>query len=193
MTIAVIACGALATHINEISKRNDLDVVIHPINPLLHNHPEKIAEEVEQHLEKLIPLHEKVIVGYSDCGTYGKLHEVCKRYDVHHFGGNHCYDVFATAEQMKREFEQEPGTYVLTDYLLRSFDFSVTKQLGLDRFPDLRNSYFGNYTRLLWLAQHWSSELQTKAEQIAKQLELRLQVIDVGDVHLEEQLLSLTS
>ena len=205
MTVAVISCGALTSHIRDIVKRNNLDVHVESINPLLHNRPELIAGEVEQKIIECKQQFDQVIVGYADCGTYGALDALCESHNVQRLTGNHCYDVFATAEVMKREFESEPGTFVLTDYLLRSFDFSVSKQLGLDTYPELKDAYFGNYTRLLWLRQSVNvqvkdsgtelqvrdSELEQKAQQIAVDLGLRLEVFNVGDLHLERQLLAL--
>lgn len=191
MTIAIVACGALASHLHDIARRNNLDIHVEPINPLLHNQPQYIAEAVEKLLPALKSNFDHVVIGYADCGTYGALDDVCQRHGVKRLNGNHCYDVFATAEVLRKEFESEPGTFVLTDYLVRSFEFSVTKELGLDRFPELQSDYFGNYSKLLWLAQNPSDELHQRAQNIAAQLDLVLHIIDVGDLHLEKQLLQL--
>jgi len=191
MTIAVIACGALASHCRDIARRHNLDIHIEAINPLLHNQPQYIADEVEKVLPRLKATFDQVVIGYADCGTYGALDDVCQRHGVQRLDGNHCYDVFATAEALRQEFESEPGTFILTDYLVRTFQLSVTKELGMDRYPELNSVYFGNYTRLLWLAQKPTDELQTWAQNIALQLGLSLEVHEVGDVHLERQLMQL--
>jgi len=105
--------------------------------------------------------------------------------------GDHCYDVFATAEKMKAEFEAVPGTYVFTDYLVKTFRRSVMTEMGLDRYPELRDDYFHSYKRVLWLAQHQTPELEAAAKDAAELIGLPLEIIQVGDKHLEEQLLKL--
>jgi len=191
MSVAVIACGALAAHVHEIADRRNLTLRIEPINPLLHNRPEGIAPEVEKMILELQPTFDQVAIAYADCGTYGALDELCDKYQVSRLSGDHCYDVFATAEKMKAEFEAVPGTYVFTDYLVKSFRRSVMTEMGLDRYPELRDDYFHSYKRVLWLAQHQTPELEAAAIDAAELIGLPLEIIQVGDVHLEEQLLEL--
>jgi hypothetical protein len=191
MSVAVIACGALAAHVHEIADRCDLDLHVEPINPLLHNRPEGIAPEVEKMILELQPTHKHIAIAYADCGTYGALDELCKKYDLARLAGDHCYDVFATAERMKAEFEKVPGTYVFTDYLVKTFRRSVMNEMGLDRYPELRDDYFHSYKRVLWIAQHQTVELEAAAKDAADLIGLPLEIIHVGDQHLEEQLLQL--
>jgi hypothetical protein len=191
MSVAVIACGALAAHVHEIADRRDLDLHVEPINPLLHNRPEGIAPEVEKMILELRPKHSHIAIAYADCGTYGALDALCQKYDVQRLAGDHCYDVFATAEKMKAEFEKVPGTYVFTDYLVKTFRRSVMNEMGLDRYPELRDDYFHSYKRVLWLAQHQTVELEAAAKDAAELIGLPLEIIHVGDQHLEEQLLQL--
>jgi hypothetical protein len=165
MSVAVIACGALAAHVHEIADRRNLTLRIEPINPLLHNRPEGIAPEVEKMILELQPTHDRVAIAYADCGTYGALDELCDKYQVSRLSGDHCYDVFATAEKMKAEFEAVPGTYVFTDYLVKTFRRSVMTEMGLDRYPELRDDYFHSYKRVLWLAQHQTPELEAAAKE----------------------------
>jgi Protein of unknown function (DUF1638) len=186
--LGVVACGAIASHISDIAGRNAWLVDVHPLPPLLHNHPARIAGEVETMALKLQSRYHRVAVGYADCGTYGALDEVCRRLGVPRLGGSHCYDVFAGVSELRRQFEDEPGTYVLTDFLVRSFARSVLAELGLDRFPELRDAYFGQYTRALWLAQHPTPELTRLAYDAASRLELPLVIMPVGDVGLEREL-----
>ena len=92
-------------------------------------------------------------VGYADCGTYGSLDEVCERLGLRRLEGLHCYDVYAGASQIETFFADQPGTYLLTDFLVKSFARTVETELGLDRWPELRDEYFRHYTRVVWLAQ----------------------------------------
>lgn len=190
-SVAVIACGAIAAHVHDISQRNNLDLHVEPVNPLLHNRPEGIAPEVDHLLGELLPVHDKVVIAYADCGTYGELDKVCAKHNVERLAGEHCYDVFATAEKMRAEFEKEPGTFVLTDYLVKSFRRSVMQEMGLEKYPELRDDYFHSYKRIIWLAQHQTPELHTAAQDAAELLELPLEIIQVGDKYLEEQLVAL--
>lgn len=191
MSIAVIACGALAAHVHEIADRCDLDLHVEPVNPLLHNRPEGIAPEVEKLILELQPVHDQVAIAYADCGTYGAIDQLCEKYQVSRLSGDHCYDVFATAEKMKAEFEAEPGTYVFTDYLIKTFRRSVMVEMGLEKYPELRDDYFHSYKRVLWLSQRQTPELAVAAQDAAQLIGLPLEIMHVGDTHLEEQLMAL--
>jgi hypothetical protein len=164
---------------------------VHPLPPLLHNHPEQIAGAVERRVAELAPQYASVAVGYADCGSYGALDELCARLGLRRLGGAHCYDIFAGRQRMQQVFEAEPGTYVLTDFLVRAFDRLVIAELGLDRHPELRDSYFGNYRRVVWLAQRPDAELTAAAARAAKQLGLPLETVVVGDEGLERELRTL--
>ncbi|MDP9220636.1 MAG: DUF1638 domain-containing protein [Actinomycetota bacterium] len=164
---------------------------MHPLPPLLHNHPEQIAGAVERRVAELAPHYASVAVGYADCGSYGALDELCARLGLRRLGGAHCYDIFAGQQRMQQVFEAEPGTYVLTDFLVRAFDRLVVAELGLDRHPDLRDSYFGNYRRVVWLAQRPDAALTAAAEAAARRLGLPLETMVVGDEGLERELRAL--
>ena len=129
-----------------------------------------------------------VALAYADCGTYGALDELCARYGVRRLPGLHCYDVFAGAPRVAAMFEAEPGTYVLTDFLLRSFDRSVLAELGLDRYPELWPDYFGHYKRLVWLAQQPTPALAAEAERVAVLFGLPLTRVETGVSRLEQAL-----
>ena len=184
----MVACGAIAQPLEDIARRRGWPVSVHPLPPLLHNHPERIAGEVENLLTSLRQRFRRVAIGYADCGTYGALDEVCRRSGAPRLGGSHCYDVYAGVAAMQATFAAEPGTYVLTDFLVRSFRRSVVVELGLDRFPELRDDYFGNYRRVVWLAQHPTEELSALARSAAESLGLPLEILPVGDIGLEREL-----
>jgi hypothetical protein len=189
----VIACGALAQHCSQVAELRALPLDVVPLPPLLHNHPDRIAGEVERLVRLLSDRYARVVVGYADCGSYGALDEVCERLEVRRLTGLHCYDVFAGPDRMSALLEEEPGTYVLTDFLVRSFARTVIAELGLDRYPELRDSYFGHYTRVVWLAQQPDDELADLAAGAADAIGLPLTRIDVGLSGLEAQLVALTA
>src|SRR6476619_2435313 len=164
---ALIACGALAQPAAAVVERRGWPLDVVPLPPLLHNQPQLIAGEVERLVDDLEPRYAKVAVGYADCGTYGALDELCDRRGLDRLPGLHCYDVFGGADRVAAMFEADPGTYVLTDFLLRSFDRLVLAGLGLDRYPELWDDYFGHYTRLVWLAQEPSAALAAEADRVA--------------------------
>lgn len=191
MPVGIVACGALAGHVLDIVERNGIDARIETVDALLHVRPAGIPSEVEALLPRLLEECDPVALAYADCGTYGALDDICDRYGVTKLAGNHCYDVFATAERMKAEFEAVPGTFVLTDFMARTFKRTVMVELGLDRHPDLRDTYFGSYTRLLWLTQAETPELAAAAQEASELIGLPLERVHVGDIELERQLLAL--
>ena len=185
---ALIACGALAQPAAAIIARKGWPVDVHPLPPLLHNRPERIAGEVRRTAAALLPSYQRVVVGYADCGTYGALDEVCRELGLSRLEGLHCYDLYAGTERLARFFDEQPGTYLLTDFLVRSFARTVLQELGLDRWPELRAAYFGHYTRVVWLAQEPDDELRALAEDAAARIGLPLTVVETGDSGLERAL-----
>ena len=184
---AVIACGALAADVRRIARRRGWEVDVHPVPALLHNRPERIPAAVHSEIERLTERYDRVAVAYADCGTYGALDAAVSRSRVDRLKGQHCYDLFGR-EEVREALQEEPGTYFLTDFLARTFEHTVMRELGLDRHPELRDDYFGNYTRVLWLAQRPTLGTKLAAERAAAALGLPLEVREVGDAGLERAL-----
>jgi len=179
--------------VRDIVARRGWPVAVRSLPAILHNRPQKIIIEAERVLVSALASGSTVALAYADCGTYGALDELCARYGVGRLPGLHCYDVFAGSPRVAAMFEAEPGTYVLTDFLLRSFDRSVLAGLGLDRHPELWPDYFGHYRRLVWLAQQPTPALAAEAERVAGLFGLPLTRIDTGVSRLEQALASLVA
>lgn len=186
--VALVACGAIAQPCKEIAARNGWPLDVHPLPPLLHNQPQLIAAEVRRLAAELRSAYSSVVVGYADCGTYGALDAVCEELGLERLPGLHCYDLFAGASRIEAFLADQPGTYLLTDFLVRSFARTVVQELGLDRYPELRDTYFGHYTRVVWLAQEPDAELHRLAAEAAERIGLPLTVVDTGDARLEHAL-----
>jgi hypothetical protein len=191
--VALIACGAIAQPCKEIADRHGWSLDIHPLPPLLHNRPQEIAGAVRALATDLRASYSSVAVAYADCGTYGALDTVCADLGLPRLPGLHCYDVFAGSSRIEQFLDEQPGTYLLTDFLVRSFARTVEQELGLDRHPELRDDYFGHYTRVVWLAQQPTDELRALAEDAAARIGLPLTVVETGDARLEAALADLVS
>ena len=186
--IEVIACGALAGHIREIAARRRWPVRVRPLPATLHNRPEKIHQHSERIVASAQANGSRAVLAYADCGTYGALDEYCESHSTKRLPGLHCYDLFAGPDRIAEIFAEEPGTYLLTDYLVRTFDRTVLASLGLDKHPELFPDYFGHYTRLVWLAQEPTPALAAEAARIAEIFGLPLARIDTGTRALEAAL-----
>src|SRR5215469_5721862 len=189
--LAVIACGALAGNVRDIAARRGWAVEVHALPASLHNRPERITPAVADLARELRGRGARVVLGYADCGTYGALDELCATLQIDRLSGLHCYDVLGGADRVRLLLEREPGTYLLTDYLVRSFERTVLAALGLDLHPQLWADYFGHYHRLVWLAQARDPALENRAEAIAARFALPLRIIDVGTSGLERELAAL--
>ena len=177
----VIACGALAHEIAALRQANGwstLDVVCLP--PELHNRPEKIAGAVRDKIREQRKNYSEIFVAYADCGTGGALDKVVVEEGGERIAGAHCYEFFATPAAFAALADAEPGTFYLTDFLLRHFDRLVIRALGIDRHPELQQTYFGNYRRLVYLSQAPKPDAESRARAVAERLGLELVVRHTG-------------
>jgi hypothetical protein len=180
-SILVITCSAVAREVNEIKKLGAwAEMDLQSITADLHVTPEKIAPAVADKIDQARDKYDHIFVAYGDCGTSGELDKVLEQRGVSRLPGAHCYDFLAGQETYARLQEEEPGTFYLTDFLARHFERLVIGTLGLDKHPELKSMYFGNYTRLVYLAQTDSDELTGMAQNAADKLGLRFERIFTG-------------
>jgi len=190
--VAFVLCGALAREVIPIARRHGWDVALFGVAARDHMVPTRIAPDVERRLRELIPRFARVVVIYGDCGSAGRLDEVLERYNVPRIAGPHCYEMYGGGA-FERLMDEQPGTFFLTDFLVRGFEGTVWKGLGLDRFPELKDIYFANYTRLVYMVQHEDAALLDKAQTIAQMLGLPLELRRTGYGLLETRLVELMS
>jgi len=177
----VVACGAVAREVLAVVRLNgwtDVDVRCLPAG--LHNEPHEIAGAVDAMLRELASGYDAVFVAYADCGTAGALDAVLDLHGVERLPGAHCYAFYAGAAAWDELQDEEPGTFYLTDFLVRHFDALVIRGLGLDRHPELRDDVFGNYRRLVYLAQTDDPTLVPRAEAAAERLGLAFELRRTG-------------
>lgn len=185
----LIACGALARELVELLRRNNWNhIKIQCLPAELHNRPEQIPAAVEEAIKQYRDDYEQVFVAYADCGTGGLLDRVLEKYEIERIAGAHCYEFFAGTSIFEGLAKAELGTFYLTDFLVRHFDRLVVQGLGLDQHPELRDAYFGNYKKVVFLSQSGSSELSDLARKQSEYLGLEYTEHFTGLTPVEEQL-----
>lgn len=190
MTTGLIICGALGREVLDIIKKYNWDAEVLGVSAMDHMVPERIAPDVEKRILALRERYDRLIVVFGDCGSSGALDEVLDRHGIERIAGPHCYEIYG-GQTFHQLMAEEPGTFFLTDFLLRTFRGTVVKGLGLDRFPQLKADYFCNYRRVVYLAQNDTPELRQKAQAVADFLELPLEIQVTGYGLLEERLVAL--
>ena len=177
----VIACGALAQEIAALRRINSWDALdIQCLPPELHNRPEQIPARVQEAIRAARARYARIFVAYADCGTGGRLDAVLKEEGVERLPGAHCYEFYATAQRFSELAEQEPGTFYLTDFLVRHFERLVVQTLGIDRHPELIGEYFRNYRRVVYLIQDQAQSDVEQAARIALRLGLAFECCYTG-------------
>jgi len=177
----LIACGALAREILMVVEANDwqhVEVTCLPAS--FHNHPERITDAMREKIRENKPNFDRIVCMFADCGTGGQLDAMIEEEGVERIPGAHCYEFYATSKVFHPMAEKELGTFYLTDYLARQFDVLIMDGMGLTKHPELMPMYFGNYTRLVYLAQTDDASLQEKAKAAAEKLGLRYEYVFTG-------------
>ena len=177
--VLIVGCGALANELVALTRHlPNVDITCLPAT--LHNRPGGIPSAVRDRIRKRRKGYDRVFVAYADCGTGGLLDPVVAEEGVERLAGAHCYEFYAGREAFEQMSAEEPGTFYLTDFLARNFDRLVVGALGLDRHPELRDAYFGNYRRLVYLAQTDDPALVKTARRAARRLGLTFEHRQTG-------------
>jgi hypothetical protein len=191
MTTGLIVCGALGKEVLDLIDTHGWDAEIVGVLAVVHVFPEQIAPKVEAHILALRNKYERLIVLFGDCGSKGALDQMLEKYpDIERISGPHCYEFYG-GELFAKLMEEEPGTFFLTDFMVRTFQGLIVKSMGLDRFPQLKQEYFRNYKRLVYLVQKDDPKYRQKAHEVAEYLELPLTIIETGYGLLEKRLAAL--
>ncbi|WP_417519335.1 DUF1638 domain-containing protein [Minwuia sp.] len=177
----IIACGALAREIGTLMGQTAMgSVALKCLPAQLHNTPDRIPDAVREAVLAARETYARVLVGYADCGTGGRLDRVCQELGVERIEGPHCYSFFSGNDAFLARADEEFTSFYLTDFLARQFDSMVIRSLGLDRHPELRDAYFGHYEKLVYLAQTDDDVLTARAEAAAERLGLAFERRRVG-------------
>ena len=177
----MLACGAIAREVLALIELNDwTHVDLRCLPAQLHSRPERIPAAVDAKLTELAGRYDRVFVAYADCGTGGALDPVLERHGVERLPGAHCYGFLAGNDAWDAMQDEEPATFYLTDFLARHFDALVVRALKLDTHPELLSLMFGNYRRLVYLAQTDDPELDRRAEEAAEFLGLDYERVRTG-------------
>ena len=179
--LLVIGCGALAEELSALKRANQWTTLdIKCLDAALHNRPERIADRLESVLAQHHAEYTNILIAYADCGTGGAVDRVAQQFNAQRLPGAHCYEFYATSPVFAALAEAEPGTFYLTDFLVRHFDRLVTAEMKLDEHPELEEMLFGRYRKVVYLAQGDSTELLDQAERAATRLKLPLEVVTTG-------------
>lgn len=179
--VLILACGALAREYLDLIERNGWDnVTLECLPAKLHNTPKLITDAVRERLDRAEGSFDSILIGYADCGTGGQLDALLDGRGLKRLPGAHCYEFFATSAVFADLHDAEPGTLYLTDYLAKHFDRLIWEALGLDKWPELRDQYFGNYTRLMYLSQTNDPAIYATAQEAAVRLGLDFAHLPTG-------------
>ena len=175
-SVYLIACGALAHELVQLKTLNNWEhLTIQCLPAELHNRPEKIPAAIEAKILENQDKFDRILIGYADCGTGGLLDLLIEKYDVSRIPGAHCYEFFAGSKVFDELVEQEIGSLYLTDYLARNFMRLIVKGMGIEKYPELKEMLFGNYRKIVYLAQSNKPEFEQAAREAADYLDLEFE------------------
>ena len=190
--VLVIACGALAREINELRRSFGWrHLHLKCIDARMHNRPTLIPDRLREKIRRYKHDYDQIFVAYADCGTGGAIDAVLEEEGIERLPGAHCYQFYAGVDRFAALAEKEPGTFYLTDFLAQHFERLVIRPLQIDEHPQLRDAYFGNYRRLVFLSQTSDESLLAAAKDAAKRLSLDFEHVHCGYGALETSLRSL--
>lgn len=189
MTTGLIICGALAREVLALIDRHGWDAELAAVPATLHMFPDRIPAAVEKRIAELRSQYDRLICVYGDCGTGGALDITLDRLGIERIDGPHCYEWYG-GDTFNDLMAEEPGTYFLTDFMVRQFRTLIMKSMGLDRFPQLKQDYFANYERVVYLVQKPDPALLEQAKAVATYLGLPLEIRATGYHRLEERLVA---
>lgn len=166
--ILIIACGALAQEIVQLQTLNGWNHLhLKCLDAELHNRPHLIAGKLREKIAQHRNEYNNIFVAYADCGSGGEIDRVLEDENIERLPGAHCYSFFAGEQRFKEISEQELGSFYLTDFLAKHFERLVIKGLKLDQHPELRDQYFENYTRVVYLSQEDNPSVRSLAKNAA--------------------------
>lgn len=189
----IVACGALAKEVLHLQAQLGGSAELKCLPAIYHNHPKKIVPALKIILDECSADYETILIGYGDCGTGGDLDRLLMAYpNASRLPGAHCYAFYAGVSNFEDMMAEELGTFFLTDYLVRHFESLIIKGMGIDRRPELKETYFEHYTKLTYLAQTRDISLEIQAKAAAERLGLSYEYRAVGYGALEGAIASLT-
>lgn len=190
----ILACGALSRELREVvGLHNFENVSIECLPASLHNRPSEIPGALRAKLGRVRHRYDNILIGYADCGTAGEIDAICAEEGAERLPGAHCYQMFVGADRFVAMHDDDPTAFYLTDFLAKHFDRIVLDGLGISNHPELRDMYFGNYTKLIYLAQTESPDLRQKAEAAADKLGLEYSCVRTGYGELTESIVRIAS
>ncbi len=192
--VLILACGALAREIRDITRLHEFDNVTMECLPAsLHNRPHSIPDAVRDRLSRADGQYDRVLLGYADCGTAGELADICAEAGIEMLPGAHCYQFYAGQQQFLDMHDNDPTAFYLTDYLVKHFERLIMDGLGIEAHPELRDAYFGNYTKMIYLAQTNDPSLDARAEAAAARLALAYERVATTYGDLEPAVVHISS
>lgn len=192
--VLILACGALAREIRDVARLHELDnVTLECLPAILHNRPMEIPAMVRARLDRARGEYDRILLGYADCGTAGELQDIAAQEGIEILPGAHCYQFFAGEAAFEQMHDDDPTAFYLTDYLVKHFDRLILENLGIEAHPELRDLYFGNYTKMIYLAQTDDPALDTQARACAEKLDLSFERVRTTYGDLEPAVVSIAT